>query len=50
MYNRLYQDRAGDTGDLGALIADHEAKLSPLLDLMLYGVAVQDPADIVKGE
>ena len=50
MYNRLYQDRAGDTGDLGALIADHEAKLSPLLDLMLYGVAVQDPADTVKGE
>lgn len=41
MYNRLYQDRADGAGDLNALIADHEAKLSPLLDLMLYGVAVQ---------
>lgn len=45
MYNQLYQARADGAGSLEELIADHEAKLPFMLELILYGVAVQNPKE-----
>lgn len=45
MYNGYFRERYGEDNDFEALVETHETKLSELLDIMLYGIAVED-----KGE
>lgn len=40
-FNQYFQGKAREEADYGQLIADHEGKLSVMLDIMLYGI-VQD--------
>lgn len=45
MYNGYFRERYGENKDFETLVKTHETKLSELLDIMLYGIAVKD-----KGE
>lgn len=44
MYNGYFRERYGEE-DFETLVETHETKLSELLDMMLYGIAVES-----KGE
>lgn len=42
MFNAYFQTKAYENNDFHALVQDHEARLTNLLDIMLYGIAKED--------
>ncbi len=42
MFNAYFQTKAYENSDFHALVQDHEARLTNLLDIMLYGIAKEN--------